>query len=121
MAKKHPAKERRQHDRGGTSVCAWLTFQNDKRVYSSIPVDLSEHGAQFSTEKGVGEGETVQVNMQLDSTMVECVGNVMWALSPSEGFHKFEVSFVNLPPEQRDNIKNFVARQGKGETVREAI
>ena len=103
-------RERRQYERVGAAVCAWVTFRNDRAAYSTLTVDLGSGGAQFTTLREVGMDEKVRIHIELPTETLECGGEICWRDLMPNGTYAFGVRFVGLDDHKRSRLERFLTQ-----------
>jgi len=102
--------ERRRYPRKKEAVQAWLSLRCATDALSTLTLDLGAEGAQFSTLQPIAEADPVLIQMQLGFSLVECKGRVCWAKRMANGLCHFGVRFLDLSPEDTDQVNQFLDR-----------
>lgn len=89
------ALERRNGNRIEEPVCTWLKFTTEPAAYATMCIDIGTRGAAFCTGRSIRDGDKVRLNLQLDPSDVELMGEVCWTQRRDDGSCYFGVRFVD--------------------------
>lgn len=95
--------ERRNTPRIEEPVCTWLKFSTEPAAYATMSVDIGTRGAAFRTGRPIRNGDKVRLNLQLDPSDIELLGEVCWTSVGSDGACHFGVRFLN-PDHQAEAV-----------------
>ncbi len=82
-------------------------------------LDLSAHGARFSTIRPVAKGDLVMVRLEVrpGAPAVECKGRVCWAESMADQVREFGVRFIDLVEDERAQIRTAMRDTTSGQSL----
>ena len=102
--------ERRRHPRLKLDIDVEL--ESESNFFGAKSLDLSEGGLFIATDVPLPIGAQVDVSFLLGARRIEATTEVMWALEDEAGAtHGVGVRFLEVVPEERDAILEFMRRR----------